>query len=156
MNEVPNVGEHSERLVRLLEEQRDCYDRLRRLAERQRRLISDQDPESLLRILAERQRLVDRLGELGKELQPYRQEWANTYTQMHAERRRHVRGLLDEINTLLGAILISDAEDSRLLAARKQTVRDRLKQTASARTAGAAYATQAYQTVGVSTTDHEA
>jgi hypothetical protein len=156
MSEVTNVGEQGEQLVGLLEEQRNCYEQLKRLAERQRRLIADQDAESLLKILAERQRLVDRLGELNKALQPYRQEWADTYAQLAPQRREHVRQLLDEINVLLGSILIADAEDSRLLAAKKSNVADRLKQTASAKTANAAYASRAYQTAGAGVTDREA
>lgn len=156
MSEVTNVAENCERLVELLEEQRGCYEDLKRLAERQRRLITDEDPESLLKILGERQRLVDRLGELNKALQPYRQEWAGTYSQMQSDRRQHVQRLLDDINTLLGSILVTDAEDSRLLAASKEGTRNQIKEAASAKQANTAYASQAYQAAGVAVTDREA
>jgi hypothetical protein len=156
MDRLPDVGERSGRLVELLEEQRECYRLVKHLAERQRRLITDQDPEALLDVLGERQRLVDRLRELNKALQPFRQEWANTYTQMRSDRRQHVQEVLDDINTLLGSIMVTDAEDSRLLAASREGIRGQIKSTVSGRVANSAYASHAYQSIASATTDHEA
>ncbi|MBN1345977.1 MAG: flagellar export chaperone FlgN [Phycisphaerae bacterium] len=156
MSGVADVNERTGRLVELLEQQRECYRGLKRLAEKQRRLIADEDPEALLKILAERQRLVDQLGELNKSLQPYRQEWANTYTQMKSERRQYVQQVLDEINTLLGSIMLTDAEDSRMLSASKANVRNRIQEATSGRMANSAYATQAYRASRTATADHEA
>ena len=153
---LPDADERSGRLIELLEEQRGCYQELKGLAERQRRLITDQDPEALLKLLAERQGLVDRLSELNKALQPFRQEWANTYTQMKSERRQHVQQVLDDINMLLGSILVTDAEDSRLLAASKEGVRRQITETVTGRMANSAYATQAYQATGTATQGREA
>lgn len=146
---IPNLDERACRLIALLEQQRDCYGELKRLAQRQRQLITEQDPEALLKILAERQRLVDRLAELNKSLIPFRQEWANTYSQMLDDRRQYVQKVLDEINTLLGSILISDAEDSRLLATSKESVRAQMSTTAVGRMASHAYATHAYSSAGI-------
>ncbi len=154
-SETPNVEERGAKLVELLQQQRDCYRNLKELSDRQRRLITDEDPEALLKLLAERQRLVDQLTQLNKALQPFRQEWASTYTQMTADRRGHVQEVLDDINTLLGSILLIDAEDSRLLSARKETVRSELQRTAAGRTVNAAYAAQAGQS-RPQAADHEA
>lgn len=156
MSGVVDVNERSGRLVELLEQQRGCYRDLKNLAEKQRRLITDEDPEALLKLLAERQRLVERLTELNRLLQPFRQEWANTYTQMKSDRRQYVQQVLDEINTLLGSIMVTDAEDSRLLSASKENVRSRMQETARGRTANTAYATHAYQATKVAATEHEA
>jgi len=152
----PDLDELSQRLLELLEEQRDCYRRLKGFADRQRRLITDQDPEPLLKLLADRQGLIDRLGELNKALHPFRQEWANTYTQMKSERRQHVQVVLDDINTLLGSILITDAEDSRLLAASREDTLRQMQGTAAGRLANSAYAAHAYRTSGSTAADHEA
>lgn len=154
--EISAVNECGGRLIELLEGQRDCYRRLKELAERQRRLITDQVPEALLKVLAERQRLVDQLSGLSTALEPFRQEWANTYGRMKADQRRQVQALLDEINTLLGAIMLTDAEDSRLLAASKEGVREQIQSAASGRMANTAYAAHAYQSTCVAAADHGA
>ncbi len=151
-----DMHERSGKLIELLEQQRDCYRRLKDLAERQRRLITDQDPEALLKILGERQKLVDQLTELNQALAPFRQEWANTYTQMQSDRRQHVQEVLDDINMLLGAIMVTDAEDSRLLAAGKERIGSELREAAAGRRANTAYAAQAYQSSGPKGTNQEA
>ncbi len=148
-NETAGLNERSDRLIDLLKQQRECYGELKRLAQNQRQLITDQNPEALLTILAERQRLVDRLASLNKALQPFRQEWSETYTLMNDDRRLTVRRMLDEINTLLGSILVTDAEDSRLLAAGKENIRTQLVTTTTGRMANSAYAAQAYRTVKI-------
>jgi hypothetical protein len=153
---VLDAAERTDRLVNLLEQQRDCYAELKRLAQRQRRLISDQDPESLLKVLAERQRLVDRLAELNRSLQPFRQEWASAYSQMMGERRQYVRRVLDDINMLLGSILITDAEDGRLLSLSKEGVRSGMATAAIGRFANSAYAAQALRTAGLGAANCEA
>ena len=58
--------------------------------------------------------------------------------------RQRVQEILDDINTLLGAIMLSDAEDSRLLSARKERIGAQIAETAAGRLANAAYAAQAY------------
>ena len=64
--------------------------------------------------------------------------------------------MLDDINTLLGSILITDAEDSRLLAASKEDAFRQMQGTASGRQANSAYAAHAYQASGSTAADHEA
>ena len=53
-------SQEPKRLITLLSEQRELYQRLRDLSERQRSLISSDRPEQLLSILRERQTLVAR------------------------------------------------------------------------------------------------
>lgn len=151
-----DMHERSGKLIQLLEQQRGCYRQLKDLAERQRRLITEENPEALLKILAERQKLVDQLTQLNTALAPFRQEWANTYTQMQSDRRQHVQEVLDEINMLLGAIMVTDAEDSRLLAAGKERIGSQMREAAAGRRANTAYAAQAYQTSGPMGTNQEA
>ena len=98
---IPNIEERTDQLIAFLAEQRDCYRQLKQLSEGQRRLITDQDPEALLKVLAERQRLVDRLAELNTSLAPFRREWASTYTQMKPEHRQRVQQVLDDISKSL-------------------------------------------------------
>lgn len=151
-----NIEERTDQLIALLEEQRGCYRQLKQLSEGQRRLITDQNPEALLKVLADRQRLVDRLGELNVSLAPFRREWASTYTQMQPDRRHRVQRVLDDINTLLGSILVTDAEDSRMLTSRREGIREEMKQAATGRMANSAYVSRAYRAPAPTAADHEA
>ena len=144
-DEALGIEERTDQLLALLEEQRDCYRQLKQLSENQRRLITDRNPEALLKVLADRQRLVDRLVALNASLAPFRREWADTHMQMPPERRQRVQRTLDDINTLLGSILVTDAEDSRMLTARRESIRQEMKEAAAGRMANSAYATSSYQ-----------
>ncbi len=128
-----------DRLLRLLESQRNCYRRLRELSLLQRSLISGDRPELLLNVLGDRQRIVNELAGLNEQLAPFRQDWEGVYESLPAEVRVRAGELLDEINGLLRVILQNDQEDSALLAARKESVRGALAQLDGGRHAQSAY-----------------
>lgn len=129
----------AEKLIELLTEQRNHYQRLRQLSEQQRSLICGDRPEQLLSILQERQLLVNALMRLNASLAPFRREWDEMYAAL-PEPSRHAAGLLlAEINTALQVILQNDHQDSALLAAKKQLVADELSELGGSRAAGAAY-----------------
>jgi flagellar biosynthesis/type III secretory pathway chaperone len=131
-----------QRLLTLLAEQRDLYRSLRDLSERQRALISSDRPEELLSILRERQTLVAGLAKLNEQLAPLRRNWDVLYQGLPAELRVEANKLLQDINALLRVILKTDQEDSALLAARKQSVGQRLRDVNGGQTANTAYARQ--------------
>lgn len=139
---MKNTSQQSrvERLIELLTEQRDHYQRLRRLSEQQRSLICGDRPEQLLSILQERQALVNALTRLNAHLAPFRREWDEMYAAL-PETARHAAGtLLTEINAALQVILQNDQQDGDLLAAKKQLVADELSELGGSRAASAAYA----------------
>src|SRR5262249_16506136 len=70
------VGMDPRELIRLLERQRDVFQHLRSLADRQRALVEQDDPQPLLVLLSERQRLVEDLNRCNSLLAPYRRNWA--------------------------------------------------------------------------------
>lgn len=133
----------AEQLIRLLEEQRDLYARLRDLSERQRSLITGDRPEALLDILRDRQSSVMALARINESLSPYRRDWEATYLRLEESMRERVGSLLSEINAALQAILKTDQEDGALLAARKRSVGAALENVADSRRVNAAYAPHA-------------
>ncbi len=141
MNPTPAVD--AEKLIDLLEEQRDLYLRLRDLSQRQRALITGDRPEALLDILRDRQTSVMALARINESLSPYRRDWEATYLRLDEPLRDRVGDLLGEINGALQAILKSDQEDGALLAARKQTVAAAIESVADTRRVNAAYARNA-------------
>lgn len=133
----------SEKLVALLEEQRNLYLRLRDLSERQRSLITGDRPEALLDILRDRQTSVMALARINESLSPYRRDWEATFLRLDEPLRERVGGLLGEINAALQAILKADQEDGALLAARKRSVGAAIETIADTRRVNAAYAKNA-------------
>lgn len=131
------------RLIALLVEQRELYQRLRDLSERQRSLISSDHPEQLLSILRDRQTLVAALAKLNQQLAPFRRNWDVLYQGLPADLRSEANKLLQDINGLLRVILKTDQEDTALLAARKQSVGQGLREVDGGQTANTAYARQA-------------
>jgi Mg2+ and Co2+ transporter CorA len=132
----------AEKLISLLTQQRDLYQRLQQLAEQQRSLIASDRPESLLNVLKERQTLVGKLAQLNMQLAPYRRNWHETYNGLSDEVRQQAGKLLEEINGMLQTILSADREDSALLSARKQVIANELNDVSGGRKVNAAYAQQ--------------
>jgi hypothetical protein len=132
-----------EGLINLLRQQRDLYQRLQDLSDRQRSLISGDRPELLLNILRDRQMLVTALAKVNEQLSPYRHDWQSIYEALPEETRRLASQLLEEINGMLQAILRHDQEDQALLSARKQAVAQSLGDVSGGRVANAAYARNA-------------
>jgi len=117
----------------------ETYERVSLLAERQRTLITGDTPEELLNVLAERQKLLDRLNVLTQQLAPYRENWATVRQQLTADEGQHVDQLVGQMETLVGSILKSDERDTQLLAARRGSSAHAMAEAKSARQAKAAY-----------------
>ena len=120
--------------------QRDLYQRLHRLAQRQRRLIAGEDPTALLSLLSQRQTLTQSLVELGERLAPHRRDWAASCATLDPTQRGEVQGMVDEVSDLLGRIISADEEDARMLSARKAKTAADLTAFRGGRRAVSAYA----------------
>jgi len=133
-------GKDVSRLLETLERQRDLYRRLRVLTARQRGLVAQDDPQPLLALLADRQKLVEELLEVSEQLASYRRDWTEVFGGLDEPTRLQVTTMLEEANTTLGAILHSDNRDSAMLSTRRQDLADRMNAAGAASRAGAAYA----------------
>jgi hypothetical protein len=129
-----------ERLIGLLEQQRDVYQQLRSLAQRQGAMISSNDADGLLELLSARQKLVDRLAQLNDALMPMRQRWQELLGEMPEQVRKQIRTLVLEVNDLLQSILTTDARDTQELSARQVSVGRELSRATTGRKAHLAYA----------------
>ena len=142
MTAIPAVLDPNQ-LVTLLTQQRDLYLQLRQLSDRQRGLISGNQPDTLLELLVQRRQIVSALTDLNERLGPYRRRWDDMYAALPDALRAQASGLLQEVNGLLRVILKTDHEDGALLAVQKQAVASEIRGLADGRTANSAYAAQA-------------
>ncbi len=109
-----------EDILSLLRDQMDMYMELSGYAGQQRSLIAEEDTGPLLAVLAKRQKLSARLGEVVKRLEPVRRDWAIHRTRFNLTQRREAEGLLAEIRKRLREIIERDEEDVRMLSVKKQ------------------------------------
>ncbi len=131
-------------LIGLLTEQCGLYEQLGVLSEAQRNLITGDQPEKLLAMLGDRQRLLDRVQKLAVKMRPYQKNWAAMRGRAPAAEADEVDRLLEKVKALLAAILEQDKADAQLLAARKSATGQEMSALKAVRTAGAAYAAAAY------------
>lgn len=112
------AGQNVGPLIRLLDRQRQLYRQLDQLSERQRSLISSDKPKDLLKVVGQRHKIVQALGELDDQLEPYRQDWQQACKGLDVAEKSELDGILNEVHDLLGRIIARDQQDGQTLAAR--------------------------------------
>jgi len=130
---------HGADVLHMLREQSRLYDELEALARRQRTLVTDDDIGPLLSLLADRQKLSERLVLLGARLSPIRREWPRYRERFSSQEREEADRCLGEASAALQRVLDRDARDARILSGRKQSVAAALEQAQSTRQAISAY-----------------
>jgi len=124
-------------LLELLRRQRTLYRELSALAARQRNLISGDQPQALLDLLARRQQIVEQLQQVHARLcespAPPPDRWSD-------DARREAADLLADTRTLAEQILQRDQQDGELLAVRKASLAASLSQIRGGQAANRAYA----------------
>ena len=128
-----------ERVEELLEMQRQLFERLGALGDRQGALIDSDDSAGLLELLAQRQRLVDGIGELNATLEPFRARWSAVLGSLPEAERERVNRRLDALSELAARIAERDEADRARLEKRRDAVATELTQVSRGRGAVAAY-----------------
>ena len=103
-------------------------------------MIAQGETEDLLQVLAERQGYVEQLGALNRELAGYRERWPELSRTLPAARRDEINGLLEEVESLLEAIIAQDDRDRAQLAQARDEVAGQMRHTTQAGRAVNAYA----------------
>ena len=134
--EAMDVGS---KLIHLLSQQQLLYRQLRDLATKQSTLVEGGDPEMILRILAGRQRLIDRLTALNRELEPIRQDWQNVTESLPASQREEAQSLVESVQEILGEILASDERDTKTLYGQQQKIAGEIKEASVGKRVNRAY-----------------
>lgn len=128
------------RLIQLLTQQQLLYRQLQQLAQQQRGLVDGSDPEMLLKLLAGRQRLIDRLTDVDKELQPLRVDWQAMAQTLPAEQRAQAQNLVESVKEILSDILARDKQDTEVLAGRRNEVASQIATASQGKRMNQAYA----------------
>ena len=128
------------KLIDLLTQQRFLYRQLHQLAQKQSSLVDGKDPQMLLSVLANRQRLIDKLADIDRRLQPIRADWQQIAQSLDPAQRHQVQKLVDNVQQILGEILVRDEKDSQKLRDCSHEVSQQLQATSAGKRINKAYA----------------
>ena len=133
------------KLIHLLNQQCLLYRQLQSLSTKQSALVEEDEPETLLRFLAGRQRLIDRLVALNRELQPIRADWQQVAQSLPATQRAEAETLVSNVEDILRDILTKDKRDTQRLTDRRGTVAADIKLATTGKRVNQAYANAGQQ-----------
>lgn len=134
-----SVSDEAETVLALLERQRDLYRELDSQSDQQADLIASGATDRLLSLLAQRQKLIDGLGEVSASLSPYRSRIATIADQAADEMGDQMRSMVEEVRGLLESIIERDDKGKADLAAARDQVGGQIRQAAGAVAAAGAY-----------------
>ena len=127
------------KLIQHLSQQRLLYRQLHDLSKKQSSLVDGKDPEMLLRVLASRQRLITKLAEIDRELEPIRADWQKIARALPPQQRQEAQQLVESVQEILSDILASDEKDSKTLFEQKQKVAGEIRATSAGKKMNNAY-----------------
>ncbi len=139
---VAEIGEPVEwapRLASILDEQRRVCVDLEQLSCQQGEQIRTGDTGALMRVLGERQELINRLSHLNAELEPYRREWDWCMGRLSGEERQSMERAARELRVLVDRIWARDEEDRLALERQRSAVSSELTSLSRGRVAMSAY-----------------
>lgn len=135
-------------LVELLDSQCQLYEQLASLSGRQTDVIASgfagdeaetDSSEQLLRLLAQRQQLIDRISAVHERLAPYRADWDALWGDLSAADRCRIGPLVSRVEQLLAGVIEQDSQDQRTLREAQTRTGGELRKTAVAGKAVNAY-----------------
>jgi len=126
-------------LVRALSGQRALYQEILSLAKQQSQYVATGETEALMSVLAARNRLIEQVVPLDRELAPYKGRWQEVLDGLPSADRKVVGGLLQEVQKLLGDILALDERDKESLVKQRSVVGTEIKRTVTGAALNRAY-----------------
>ena len=127
------------RLTPLLDRQLELFRRLDALSQLQSGLIAADDTDRLLGVLAERQVVVDQIGDANDQLEPIRARWEVVLASLGAPERRDITAQIEALARLAASISDRDESDRLQLEQRRDAVAGELKGVSRGRAALGAY-----------------
>jgi hypothetical protein len=119
-------------LARLVEEKLGCLTQLAELGRRQSQLIESEEMNDLLQLLVLKQRLLQGLGRIETQLDPFRSQDPSARQWRCEEDRRLCAGKIDRCERLLRKIVHQEKQSEEDLAQRRDKLATRIDTAQSA------------------------
>lgn len=133
------IHDEAGEVLGLLQQQRDLYRELKSHSDQQDALIASGATDRLLSLLAQRQKLIDGLGQVSASLAPYRSRIASIADQAAGDMGDQMRAMVEEVRGLLESIIDQDEQGKAQLSAARDKVGGEIRRAAGAVAAAGAY-----------------
>ncbi|MCL2641178.1 MAG: hypothetical protein FWD53_10065 [Phycisphaerales bacterium] len=130
------------KLVQTLMAQKNLYIQLLDLAAKQSTHVAAGESDPLIAILTARNRIIDQIIPLDRELQPYKSHWQELLDSLPPTDRSIIAGLLKDVQQLLANILAHDERDKQTLERQKQDIGSQITRTVTGTALNRAYGIQ--------------
>ncbi len=127
------------RLARLVERQHELFTTLDQLSARQTACIDGGDSDELLRVLGERQTIVDQIVQIGEEMAPLQARWEELIREVDAGVRASLSRRVADLQQMSQRIAEQDERDRLALETRRAALVDDMAGLVKSRHAVAAY-----------------
>jgi flagellar biosynthesis/type III secretory pathway chaperone len=131
-------------IIAALSEQVTCYQRLAKLAEIQHGHVQQGNTESLLKVLQQRQVVLQQLAALEQIIAPVKRQWTVYLDKLDVASRKKAETLLTDSRSLLERITSADRDDVMVLQNQKLNLSRQIGKTTAARQVNRSYAASAY------------
>lgn len=138
-------------VIRALDEQQVLCSRLAELGDEQALHVQAGRTEELMRVLGDRQQLLDRIVRINSRLEPFRSRRENLLPRLNDQQRGQIEQRIESIAGLVDRVRRRDDQDRQILELQRKTVADELAGIGKLKGAVAAYAGAA-ETVARSST----
>jgi hypothetical protein len=131
-------------ILEALEQQVGCYQKLAKLAEIQHDHVRNSRIEDLLKVLGQRQEVLDVVADLEQSIGPAKRRWSDYLGELPEPDRGRAENLLGQTRRLLEQITTADKNDALVLQQRKLNIGKEIGQATAARRINRTYAAAAY------------
>ena len=138
------VNMDTNRIISILTQQADHYERLLKLADAQHEFVVQDRHDELLEVLTRRQIELDAITTLEREVRELKNQWMEISQSLDADDRTKIEQLFHTTRDLLERITESDQNDALVLQQRKLSVGRQIHHANSAGVAHQRYAAGAY------------
>jgi len=135
-----SVTESTDRLAELVDKKHEVLGQLRTLSQYQLRLAGhDEYLSDLMRVLAAKQSLIERLSNIDQQLNPFRSEDPDARVWRSPEDRQRCSKMAGECEQLLSELKKLEQASTQTISKRRDDVAKQLKETNTAVDSNAAY-----------------
>jgi hypothetical protein len=131
----------TDQLASLIATKHECLKQLVELGRAQLQLITDNDLQRLLRVLAVKQTLIGQLETVSTSLEPFRHDDPATRVWKTPQFREQSAAQLQECDEMFGRVSQQEQESEQQLRSRRDDIGERLRTANSAQNARSAYTT---------------
>lgn len=137
------TGQLTQSLFESLSQKRDCCRALIELSQKQRDLITSGDLNSLLKVLATKQRVMGRMDEVQRRLDALSRDTPRWREDLDRDAQLECQDVLDDMEQLLSELIDIEKECEQKLVQLREAALEQLRQSDAGRELNRAYLTEA-------------